>query len=196
MLVDDRPRWRPDRFSEELWGCRVGLEFRPVKVLDFASRREELEASPAPFAVVILAQLDALETAAASDERSTRKFRLVRSLYERGFSRGDILELFRLVDWLVTLPDDQEQDFRAAVAEYEEGQRMPYVTSFERIGIRKGREEALREGLLRFLRARFEALPAQTIDAVEAITDPERLEYLQERIAKVETLSEFERELG
>lgn len=150
-----------------------------------------MEASPA-FALVILAQLDALETVASSVERSSRKFRLVRSLYERGFTREEILELFRLVDWLVTLPDDQEEEFRAAVTGYEEAQRMPYVTSVERSGIRVG----LRQSLLRILRARFGAVPDKTVEVVTAIRDVERLEYLQERAVAVNDFAEFERELG
>jgi hypothetical protein len=58
----------------------------------------------------------------------------MRPLYERGYSKEDILELFRLIDWLVQLPRELEVEFRRQVAEYEAQKHMPYITSIERLG--------------------------------------------------------------
>jgi hypothetical protein len=51
------------------------------------------------------------------------------------------------MEMLMQLPQDWEDRFREDLAEYEDEQKMPYVTSIERIGIRKGHELGLREGL-------------------------------------------------
>jgi len=53
ILADDSPSWRPDHFSYELWGSKAGLWFPTVKLLDWNSRWEELEASTNPFASVV-----------------------------------------------------------------------------------------------------------------------------------------------
>lgn len=34
VLTDDQPHWRPSAFGYELWGCRAGLEFPVVKLMD------------------------------------------------------------------------------------------------------------------------------------------------------------------
>jgi len=57
------------------------------------------------------------------------------------------LSLYRLVDWLMMLPDDLTEQFTQNLIAYEEEQKMPYVTSAERIGIEKGRLEGRNEGL-------------------------------------------------
>ncbi len=59
VLADDDPNWRPDHYEEELWGCSSKLSWPPVKLLDYADRVPELEASDNPFAKVVLAHLKA-----------------------------------------------------------------------------------------------------------------------------------------
>ncbi|MEA1053201.1 hypothetical protein U5801_25830 [Lamprobacter modestohalophilus] len=66
------------------------------------------------------------------------KFRLIRMLYERGYERPLILQLFRLIDWMIRLPEGLEADFRQELYAYEEQQRMPYITTVEQAGIDKG----------------------------------------------------------
>ena len=75
-----------------------------VKLLDYVARREELEASSNPFATVVLAHLDTLETRDDLVERKDRKFRLIKGLYERGWDVERVRQLFRLIDWMVDLP--------------------------------------------------------------------------------------------
>ena len=58
VLGDDNPRWRPHSFGYRRWGSEVGFRFPIVKLLDYAERRAELEASSNPFATVVLAHLD------------------------------------------------------------------------------------------------------------------------------------------
>ena len=53
---------------------------------------------------MVLAHLKARQTHGDPAGRHAWKVRLVRSLYERGFSPKDVRELFRLIDWLMELP--------------------------------------------------------------------------------------------
>jgi flagellar biosynthesis/type III secretory pathway protein FliH len=80
-------------------------------------------------------------------ERSAQaKWIFTRRLYDLGYSREAIIDLFRFIDWLLQLPDALEDRFWAAVQQYEEQQRMSYITSVERIGMRKGLEQGLEQG--------------------------------------------------
>ena len=80
VLGDDNPAWRPQSYSYQRWGTEVGFRFPVVKLLDYAARRQELEASDNPFATVVLAHLDTQETRQRLGERKDRKFALVRRL--------------------------------------------------------------------------------------------------------------------
>ncbi len=61
------------------------------------------------------------------------KWRLARGLYHRGWSRQDVLELFRFLDWVLVLPEAAEDRLWVELQRYEEQQVMRYVTSVERM---------------------------------------------------------------
>ena len=143
VLGDENSGWRPSEFSYALWDCEVSLRFPTFKLLDYAARWNALEASRNPFAVVVMAHIKAQETRGDFAQRFEWKFRLFKGLYERGFSKRDILELFRFIDWLLWLPDELTQKFCQSAIGYEDEKHMPYVTSIERLG----RQEGLKEGL-------------------------------------------------
>jgi hypothetical protein len=132
VLADDDPTWRPDHYAEGLWQWSVRMGWPPLKLLDYADRVAGLEASKNPFAKVVLAHLKTLETRDDPANRRTWKMRLVRGLYEQGFSSEDVRQLLRMIDWLMELPPLLQQQFDRELDEYEEGRRMPYVTTFER----------------------------------------------------------------
>ena len=150
-------------FGYERWGCRMGLRFPVVSLAAYRGRWAELEASANPFAVVTQAHLQAQETAGAVSARYAAKLTLVRSLYRRGYSRQDILELFRFVDWVLALPEVLEQQLWTEMQQFEEEKRMRYVSSFERIAQKRGLEKGIGQGqtklLNMLLRQRFGALP-------------------------------------
>ncbi len=52
--------------------------------------------------------------------RKEWKFRLTRRLYEQGYGRQDILNLYRFFDWFLELPEDLKQAFRSELAQYEQ----------------------------------------------------------------------------
>ncbi len=115
-------------------------------------------------------------------ERKQWKLNLVRLLYERGYSRKDILELFRFIDWLMVLPEDLENDFWKELTQIEEDKKMPYVTSVERIGIRKGMQQGEIAIIKRQLNRRFGQIPEWVEKRLEQAT-PEYLELWADRIA-------------
>src|SRR5262249_39911315 len=131
---------RPSRFQDETWGCRLSLEFLIAKLLDFRADLDALERNVNPFAPVVLAHLKALETSKDPASRYVWKVRLLRGLYNRGWSAEDVSSLFRLVDWLMVLPPELQEQARSELYRFEEERRMPYLSSFERVAMSKGHE--------------------------------------------------------
>jgi hypothetical protein len=174
VLADDDPDWRPTEFRSRLFGCEAGLRFPHVKLLDFAGQEAVLEASENPFAPVVLAHLKAQETQGNPADRHAWKLRLVRGLYERGFSAKDVRELFRLIDWLMVLPQPLEEVFQEDVVKIQEEKRMPYVTSIERVALRKG----LRRGIESLLRVRFGEEGLKLMPEIREIHEEEKLEQI------------------
>src|SRR5262249_22036298 len=105
VLCDERPDWRATMFGYGYWGSRVELTFRIAKLLDFA-KGEALENSDNPFGLVVAAHLQAPRTRGDVASRRHEKLRLVKGLYRGSWTKDDVRELFRLIDWIMTLPED------------------------------------------------------------------------------------------
>ena len=203
VLTDDQVQWRPSSFGYELWGCRAGLEFPVVKLLDYMQDSATLETNPNPFALVVLAHLETHATRRKAKERLQGKLALVRMLYERGYAKQDILELIRFIDWVLVLPEELETEFGQIVIEYEETMKMPYVTSFERAGIKKGIQQGIQQGELRTLRealievlyARFGDLAPSLAAAINAMADPVLLKKLLKLAITTPSPDVFEKSL-
>lgn len=191
VLADDQDSWRPDRYSDELWGCRVELRFPTVKLLDYQGRSESL-ADNNPFAVIVAAHLTTQQTNQDPSGRYQGKLRIAKSLYQRGYSRQDILELFRLIDWMMTLPESIESEFKQEIRNFEEDLQMPYVTSVERLARIEGLVQKGREDVIEVLEVRFEALPNELVEKINQIEDLELLKTLLRQAITIGSLAEFQ----
>jgi hypothetical protein len=147
VLGDDSRSWRPDRYGWKLWGCQMSLRFPVVKLIDYKERWSELAESANPFAIVVMSHLKTKETHGDPSSRLLWKTKLVRMLYERGLQRQDVLELFRLIDWMMVLPEAEDLSFQEDLRKFEAEVKMPYVTSIERRGIEKGKQEGMQQGM-------------------------------------------------
>jgi hypothetical protein len=180
ILADDDPDWRPNRYEYGRWGFRTSIEFPIVKLLDYASKYQELESNPNPFAVVVLAQLKALETRRSPAERQAWKFRLVKGLYDRGMDPEDVRHLFRFIDWVMELPEPLEHLFWDEIDAYQQENVMPFIDIAERVGIEKG----LLRGIEACLRMKFGAKGEELMPELRAIRDHEVLDKV---LARIET---------
>jgi predicted transposase YdaD len=120
--------------------------FGVVKLLDWRDRIDELESSSNPFAIVVLAHLKVIETKGNVEQRKAWKFRLAKMLYERGYERQEILDLYRFVDWAMILPEALEREFWRDLQTYEEERKVTYVTNAERFGFERGIQEGEQRG--------------------------------------------------
>ncbi len=109
---------------------------------------DELEESRNPFALVVLAHLRYQETKNKAKVRKLWKVSLVKSLDEKGYTGDDREALYCFIDWLLALPEDLETEYNEEMKRYEEEKDMAYVTTAERIGIKKGFSQGKEQGMV------------------------------------------------
>ncbi len=189
ILADDDPRWKPGDYEHELMDTEVTFSYRTIKLWEYNDRWDELERDPNPFALVVMAQLKTRATRNDAGERLRWKVELVRQLYDRGYSREDVLELFRLIDWLLALPEDMEQSFRHKVDSLDQESKMKYVTSIERLSREEGREEGRLEIILSQIEERFGPLDDALRKTVEQASGEQILRWAK-RLLSASSLDE------
>ena len=132
-------------------------------------------------------------------------FSLVR---EKGRLRIEILGLYRFIDMVMSLPGGLEEEYHEEIFKEEEVREMPYITTAERIGMRKGLEEGRKQGLqegmleearelvLEALEERFGVVPEDLEEVVRGQKDREVLRRWHRLAIRVGSLEEFRREAG
>jgi hypothetical protein len=184
ILCDGNPRWRPDRYEFNYPDTQLSFKFNAVKLLDYQTQWSTLEQSNNPFATVVMAHLKMIETKRNATDRKEWKFWLVRRLYEKGYSRQDVMNLFKFIDWIMVLPEGLKQSFWQELKVFEGERQMPYITSVEEIGFERGIEQGLereRSLILRQLNRKVGALSPQTLEQVNSLSI-EQLESLGEAL--------------
>lgn len=119
----------------------MGLNFIKTKLLDYKEKWTYLKSHDNPFAIVVMAHLKAIETRKNHSLRKQWKVELTKLLYEKGYSKEQVLDLYSFIDWVLTLPAALEKIFLEDLRSYEKEKDMPYVTSAERIGRKEGKLE-------------------------------------------------------
>jgi predicted transposase/invertase (TIGR01784 family) len=89
---------------------------------------------------VVMTHLKAQETKRNPKLRKQWKLTLIKRLYERGYDRSTIINLFAFVDWVMILSNEAKVAFWQELRTYEEERQMPYITSVEQIGYDRGQE--------------------------------------------------------
>ncbi|MEO5933271.1 MAG: DUF4351 domain-containing protein [Duganella sp.] len=146
LLTDASQRWRPCRFSYQLLGCETRIDFPVVKLQDYAGQIERLLTLDNPFALVTVAHLLTQKTKGNAHRRCGAKWRLTKLLYQRDWARQRIIDLYRVIDWIMILPPELDARLRLGILHLERKTTMTYMSSIERIGMEIGRKEGLKEG--------------------------------------------------
>ncbi len=174
ILCDPTRDWRPTQYSYNYPNTRLNFEFGIVKLLDYEHKWAELEASENPFATVVMAHLKTQQTTKTPQDRKTWKFSLIRRLYELGWQELDIRNLYRFIDWVMILPRALEAEFWQEFKQFEQESRMTYMTTGERIGYERGKEEGKHEQgrtlILKILQKRLGELPQQARSHIQDLS--------------------------
>ncbi|MEA2059126.1 MAG: hypothetical protein U9P10_01085 [Thermodesulfobacteriota bacterium] len=159
ILADENETWRPESYNVEQWGCKINFTFPMVKLHDYNNNIKSLLKQTNPFAIITAAHLKTKATKGNHQLRYSWRWTITTALYERGFSKQDILNIYRLIDWLMMLPEELTKRFTEDLINYEEKKKMPYIMSAERLGMEKGLEKGqlseAKEMLLKALDTKF-----------------------------------------
>jgi hypothetical protein len=167
VLGDTDRHWRPQSFHQETLGSQHDFSFQIAKLIDYKEQMEGLADSDNPFAIVVQAHLTAQATKGKTSQqrRRQRKYSLTTMLYERGWSEQEIIDLYRFIDWVLTLPPELEEAFREDLETYERGKNMPYISAIEKMGEARGKVELI--GLL--LTRQVGAISAETAEEIKKL---------------------------
>ncbi len=180
VLCDSNSKWHPKTYSFSYPDTDLRFKFGTFKLLKYQRRWKELEASNNVFATVTMAHLKAQQTSKNPKQRKDWKFTLIRRLYDRGLSEQDIRNLYKFIDWVMILPEGLENEFWQDYKKLEQERSMTYITSVERIGIKRGKLEQAKSLVLRLLNKRL-GESQQNREVVESLT-LEQLDALGEAL--------------
>ena len=194
LLTDASAKYRPGQYQVKRWGFSLTFEFPAVKVLDYYQNWVVLESNANPFAIIVMAHLKAQQEK-QPQEQLNWKLRLVRELYHRAYSREQVIQLFQFLDWAINLPEKLELVFQEELSKLEEVEKMTYVTSIERKGIEKGKQEEAATLILRLLKRRVGEIGSEVEQQVSAMP-LEKLEELGEALLDFTGASDLQNWLG
>ena len=206
ILADLNPRWKPEEYRHERLGCEIVFRFPCCKLLEILPRIENDCSFPA---LAARAQIEALQTSAHPDKRLAARWKLTRKLYEVGWKKEEIYEAFRLLSWMMKLPDTEYLIYKKKVITYEKEKLMHTapLLDFEiyamkeglKKGLKQGRQEGLKEGqqkmILELLELRFGDVPKGLAEAVRAIHKTRPLEDLFRTAATCASMEGFSEQL-
>jgi hypothetical protein len=192
VLTDDNPKFRPNEYRRAHWGFEVICRYPLVKIIDFRIRWQELEASANPFAIIVMAYLKTLETEGNVQERYKWKKRFLLEVYQRGMKRETLLAIYKFIDWMMGLPAAMETKIIEKLKSIEEKKEMAYITTAERIGMKRGIKQGVKQGIEKGIE---KSLPAvhQAIAAIIEIKFGEAGQPLRKRAYRKRDLKALQR---
>ncbi|MGB5684877.1 MAG: hypothetical protein WBM35_03630 [Candidatus Electrothrix sp.] len=218
LLIDSSPSFRPDCFRTELFGCEVRFTYPVIKLLDFDW--PDLEKDDSPFAVITRVQLAKIKSEKEPDKRYSFRLDLTKELYNRNYSKEQIIRLYRFIDYVLRLPEPKALQFNKEMELFEEARTMPYISTTERMareegllqgiqqgisegieqgiseGIEQGRTrgqlEKAREAVLEVLEVRFGNVPFRVKEEVIRCNDLDRLNKALRHALLIAAVDEFE----
>ncbi|WP_027849267.1 Rpn family recombination-promoting nuclease/putative transposase [Marinospirillum minutulum] len=145
VLADTNRNYLPDTFNFHHWGLKLVFSYPIAKLIDWEANWQALETSDNIFAHVVMAQIKA-KRVKDSELLLSSKVGLIRRLFERGYSKEQVVELFNILDWMIKLPAPLELEFKTLVDQIQEEKKMPYINTFERLARQEGLQEGRQEG--------------------------------------------------
>ena len=199
VLGDESNKWRPNTYSYAIGGCEVSLKFPIAKLLDYESRWQELETNTNPFAIIVMAHLKTKATTGNLSEREQWKWTLVRGLYERGLNKEQIVKLFKIIDMMMTLPEQLQQKLVKKINSFEEERKMPFISPTEQMAIERGKEigtlQNARNYITTVLQARLGEVSSEITVSLSQVSNLSILDEMLKLAVTVNSLDDFKQAL-
>jgi len=189
VFTDINPKYHPKTHKIEFLDCINEFHFLTVKLIDLD--REELENSKNPFSVIILSHLVSIQE---KDPIKRKDFKLqsLRMLKKKGWTKDQIKSIFKFIDWLITLPEDLEIQYVEESNIIEKEESMPYITTAERVGYKRGWQSGMKNGILGMLELKFgTSCSPEIIDKAVDYAIKNSFDNLKELIKNANNIEEF-----
>lgn len=189
ILGDETKNWLPNSYRYGLGTSQLIFNFSSVKLLNY--QWEELEQSNNIFAIVVMAHLKTKATNSNLSSREQWKWKLARLLYERGYNRKEIVDLYKVIDLMMALSGDLQLSFEEKLTNYQEKLKMPLLTNIEQRTIEKTTKQTLKQNIIKLLQVRFGDIPENLVVSINQIDDTSFLEEIFVSAINVSSLEEF-----
>ena len=143
------------------------------------------------FGLFLFATLETMATRGNMPARAEGKFRLLRNLLARDISEYYLRRWYRLIDWIMKLPEADNHAVWLRLRELQESQTMSHVTYAEIFGRQEGRSEGLRDSLRLALEAKFPEASDTLFAACKGEQDPSRLTVLLRAAVQTQSPEDF-----
>ena len=197
LLADEDPHWLPAAFHNEVLGTVMGISFAIAKLTDYAARSDELLASHNPFALITLAHLRTQQSRHDPDQLFAAKWQLTKLLYQHGWRKQRIIILFKVINWMMALPEPHQKRYWQDLLKLEKERKMEWISPLEQSfidegwqkGLEQGRKEEALRMLERLLVRRFGAL-SKTVQNKLAKASLLQLEAWSDRVLEAQSLKQ------
>ena len=96
---------------------------------------------------VTLAHLRTQQARHDPDELYAAKWQLTKLLYQHGWRKQRIIVLFKVINWMMALPEPHQQRYWQALLKLEKEKKMEWISPLEQSFIDKGRRQGLEQGI-------------------------------------------------
>jgi hypothetical protein len=189
ILGDEQKNWRPNSYQYGLGSSQLIFNFSTVKLLDY--QWEDLEQNNNIFAIVVMAHLKTKATNSNLSAREQWKWNLTRLLYEKGYNRKQITDLYKVIDAMMALSEELQLSFEEKLSTYQEERKMPLLTNIERRTIEKTEKKTRKQDIIKLLQVRFSNTPEILVENINKIDDISLLEQFLVSTISVSSLEEF-----
>ncbi len=203
VLIDKDVRYKPNEYKRVFCEFELRFRFPVVKLIEYRGKEEELSKEKNPFGLFVLAYLREVEAGRDVRKKLFWKVTLVKMLYERGYSKEEVLRFYRFIDWMIELPEELTREFHEEIRKYEEVRGMEYITTAEKIGMEKGIQQGIQQGMIEearemvieVLEEKFGVVPISVVEKVKSLNEREVLKNLHRVAIRVSNLEEFKEAL-
>jgi len=112
----------------------------------------------------------------------------------KGFSKNKVMNILRFIDWIIQLPDEHVVKYNETLQAIEQEKKMTYITSIERLGMKRGLEQGRQEGeaemLLILVNQKFHRVPKKYQEMIRT-ADAKQLKTYVKRILSAESLEQL-----
>jgi hypothetical protein len=131
-----------------------------IKIWNYKGKEEELKKTDNIFALIVIAQLAIMGDKNDQELRKNNKRALFREFFNRGLKKETVVQLHKVIDWLIPLDQKHMIMFQKEVKETAQKEKWAdwdpvYVSTFEKVAMIKGREESLKHIIDKQIRRRF-----------------------------------------